>query len=108
MLPNTSSGSGPYSVIATPQFRLDWNRAVAGGLINRELAAGLLELVRELLAANPYRHPLFPSAGEPVDMRWFDLYGGRRNPRVEIWYSIVEDDRLVHLVAVAAIHSGQQ
>lgn len=104
-LPNTSSGASPYSVITTPQFLNDWRQAVVGGFIIPEREAGLLELVLEMLAQNPYRHRSFPPADEPVDMRWFDLYGGRQDPKVEVWYSILEDDRMVHLVAVAVIHS---
>ena len=102
---NTSSGAGHYSVVAIPQFRNDWRQAVDDGFIAQEREASLLALLREMLAENPYRHQSFHFDDEPVDMRWFDLYGGRRDPRVEVWYSILEDDRIVHLVAVVVIHS---
>ena len=102
----SSSGSNPYSLIETPQFRNDWTRAVANGVIDRQIAAGLLAIVPEMLATAPYRHPLFDAPGQPVDLRWLDLFPGSQNPRVEIWYSIVEDDRLVYLVAVEVIYSN--
>ena len=91
-----------------PQFQRDWRRAVAEGFIEPERQAGLLELITEILTNDPYRYPLFPVDDQPVDMRWFDLYGSRRNPRVEIWYSVLEDDRLVHLVAVVVIYAQPQ
>ena len=104
---NTPSGSGRYTLIDTPQFQMGWTRALSSGAIDPCIAERLLWLIYDMLASNPHRFPLFPSAGEPVEMRWFDLFPGSRNPQVQIWYAVVEDDQQVHLVSVELIYPTQ-
>ena len=104
---NTPSGSGRYTLIDTPQFQAGWERALSIGAIDAGVAERLLGIIYDMLSSDPYRFPLFPSAGEPVDMRWLDLFPGSRNPQVQIWYAVVEDDREVHLVSVELIYPAQ-
>ncbi len=103
----SSSGANPYNLVETPQFRKRWSLAVSSRAINPSIAERLLRVIRHILTEDPYRYPLFPASGEAVDIRWLDLFPGS-NPRVEIWYSIAEDDRLVYLVSVEIVHSNQR
>ena len=90
----TSPGdSRRYRVIYTAPFEADWQRAQErGDLDSIRDAQGLLAL-RRRLEENPYFIPAL--RGLPADLRVFPV-----NPNVDLWYSIVEDDRIVYMETV--------
>ncbi|MYC33381.1 MAG: hypothetical protein F4X64_09420 [Chloroflexi bacterium] len=96
-----------YYVRSTEQFDESWAAAVRSGLIDSEVDGVRLESLAAFLAVDPRHFELFIAPGERVDMRWapFALTG---NVRVEIWYSIVEDDLAVYLESVETIRPPQQ
>ena len=91
-----------YRVVETLQFRRLWQSAVNAGIID-SVAASLLQGLSRLLASDPYYFPPFETGGEPIGLRWINFIGGS-SVRVEIWYSVVEDDRCVYLESVEIIY----
>lgn len=87
------SDSRRYRVIYTAPFADEWQRAQERGYLHSiRDAQGLLTLRRQL-EENPYFIPAL--RGLPADLRVF-----RVSPGVDLWYSIVEDDRIVYMETV--------
>lgn len=82
-----------YRVIYTAPFEDAWQKAQERGYLDSiRDAQGLLAL-RRRLEENPYFVPA--QRGLPSDLRVFPV-----NRNVDLWYSIVEDDRIVYMEAV--------
>lgn len=99
--------SNRYNVFTTDQFEHLWRDAVDGGVIASEVGSSQLESLISFLSNDPYYFPSMETVGEPVDIRRLDFMPDA-NPMVEIWYSVVEDDRAVHLISVELIYPAQQ
>ena len=74
-----------------------WQRAVRLGYINPMADPAILMHIRELLARSPYTMRQ-PPHDVPANRRRIQL-----NPRVWLWYSVIEDDRTVHLESVRIV-----
>lgn len=98
---------GRYNVFTTTQFEDLWQRALSNGFIDPLVGSSQLEELISFLSADPYYFPLIDTAGEPVDLRRLNFISGGPT-RVEIWYSVVEDDKAVYLVTVEVILPAQQ
>lgn len=96
-----------YRVFTTEQFEALWQDAVDLGVIAAEVGHNQLERLISFLSYDPYYFAPMETAGEPVDMRRVDFMPDA-NPRVEIWYSVVEDDRAAFLMSVELISPAQQ
>lgn len=94
-----------YRIITTEQFEELWQRAIDAGVIDAEVGLSQLDSLSAFLAVDPYYFPLIDAAGEAIDMRSMVFMPG--TTRVEIWYSIVEDDRSVYLVSVEIYYPPQ-
>ncbi len=88
--------ANPYSIRETEQFDAQWRRAVRLGYVNPMVDPATLIQFREWLAQDPYITPRRPNA--PANLRQIAL-----NPRVQLWYSIIEDDRTVWLESVRIV-----
>ena len=86
-----------YQVRETEQFDAEWRRAVRLGYINPMADPAILAQIRERLAQNPYSI-LRLRNDTPLNVRRVEL-----NLGVELWYSIIEDDRTVWLESVRII-----
>ena len=87
----------PYRVLETEQFDAQWQRAMRLGYINPMADPAILMHIRELLAHRPYTMRR-PPHDVPANRRRIQL-----NPRVWLWYSVIEDDRTVHMESVRII-----
>jgi len=96
-----------YNVRRTEQFDESWDEAVTAGVVAPLVDAARLESLAAFLAIDPRYFDLFGAPGESVDMRWLPFLS-TGNVRVEIWYSVVEDDLVVYLESVEIIHPPQQ
>lgn len=94
-----------YRIAETTQFSGLWQSAVDSGVID-PVAESNLEGLVHFLSLNPYYFPLFDTAGESTGLRWVDFIPGS-TVRVEIWYSVVEDDLTVYLEIVQVIYPSQ-
>lgn len=94
-----------YRVIETVQFSDLWQSATESGVIE-PVEISRLQGLAEFLSLEPYRFPLFENTGEPIGLRWVNFVTGSRD-RVEIWYSVVEDDLCVYLESVEVIPQRQ-
>lgn len=93
----TPDSSHRYNVRETAQFTAEWRRATLLGYLNPTTDPELLEQVKEWLRENPYMIRQLPG-GVPANRRRIRLSSG-----VELWYSIIEDDRVVLLENVLRI-----
>lgn len=96
-----------YSVFRTEPFDETWRQAVDQGVIDAEAGEALLWSLVRFLAVNPRYYSMFDAPGERVDLRWLSFITTEFF-RVEIWYSVVEDDLCVYLESVEIIHRAQQ
>ena len=96
-----------YNVCSTEQFDDSWAAAVRAGVIDSEVDGDKLESLAAFLAVDPRHFQLFVAPGESVDMRWAP-FAMADNVRVEIWYSVLEDDLTVYLESVEIIRSPEQ
>ena len=96
-----------YNVFTTEQFERLWENAVDVGVIDAAVGKIQLDGLISLLAIGPYDFRSEDTIGEFVDIRRVDFMPDA-NPSVEIWYSVVEDDRAVYLVSVELIYPAQQ
>ena len=92
-LPNDAN---PYDVRETEQFDVEWRHAVRLGYIDPMVDPAALMQIRQRLAQDP--HYIQQSPNVPANVRQAAL-----NPRVQLWYSIIEDDRTVWLESVRII-----
>ena len=96
-----------YNVHSTDQFDETWRRAICDGVIDPEVGEDLLVALAGFLAADPKHFETFDAPGESVDLRWIHFIT-TQTVRVEIWYSVVEDDLRVYLESVEVIPRSQQ
>ena len=89
-------GYMPYDVRETEQFADDWRRAVRLGYLNPMVHPDALLQIKISLALDPYI--VLPIPGETVGVRRIRL-----TESVGLWYGIIEDDRVVDLLAVRII-----
>lgn len=89
----------PYGVLTTEQFDELWQRGIDAGVIDAAVGESQLNHLIRFLSVNPYYYSLLDAAGEAVAYRRLNFMPGVTTG-VEIWYSIVEDDRLVYLESV--------
>lgn len=99
-------GSNRYEVFTTEQFENLWQNAVDIGVIDAAVGQSQLDNLIMFLSVDPYQIRPVDTVGEFVDMRRVDFMPDA-SPTVEIWYSVVEDDRAVHLVSVELIYPAQ-
>ena len=92
----------PYNIRRTEQFDRLWQDAIAAGVLDKQVDETRWLGFQRLISNDPYRFPLFEAGSERVDLRWADFITGV-NLAVQIWYSIVEDDRTVYLESVEVI-----
>ena len=96
-----------YRVYRTEQFEELWSRSIVDGMVDAESGEANLEGLARFLAFDPRYFPEFEAAGEQIDLRWAPFLR-TETYRVEIWYSVVEDDLSVYLESVEIIHRPQQ
>lgn len=96
-----------YNVLSTAQFDESWRRAVLTGVIDPTVGEADLESLAALLSVDPRYFETFDAPGESVDLRWVH-FANSDNVRVEIWYSVVEDDLTVYLESVEIVYRSQQ
>ncbi len=84
-----------YTVIETltGQFRDNWNEAVQRGYLNPGQAANDLEWLKLTLGRDPYQ-------GTLADGDFWVLSYQQPGWRIDFWYHVIEDDRIVELTAV--------
>lgn len=95
-----------YRIITTEQFEELWRRAINAGVIDPQADRSQLDSLADFLSVDPYYFSLIDPAGEAIDLRWLTFTHGTTT-RVEIWYSIVEDDRSVYLVSIEIYYPPQ-
>ena len=96
-----------YRVYRTEQFEELWSRSIADGMVDAEVGETNLEGLARFLTVDPRYFPEFEAEGEQIDLRWARFLT-TETYRVEIWYSVVEDDLCVYLESVEIIHRAQQ
>jgi hypothetical protein len=96
-----------YNVYWTQQFEETWRQAISEGLINAEAGEARLESLATFLSVDPRYYAMFDAPGERVDLRWVNFITAE-TLRIEVWYSVVEDDLCVYLESVEIIHRPQQ
>ncbi len=89
-----------YNVRETAQFTAEWRRATLLGYLNPTDDLALLDQVKEWLREDPYMIGQLPG-DVPVNRRRIRL-----SPGVQLWYSIIEDDRVALLENVLRIDSN--
>ena len=95
-----------YRVYRTEQFEELWSRSISDGMVGAEVGETNLEGLSRFLSIDPRYFPEFESAGERIDLRWAPFLRTEAY-RVEIWYSILEDDLTVYLESVEVIYPAQ-
>jgi hypothetical protein len=95
-----------YQVFTTTQFDELWKAAIEINAIEPASGQTKLEGLILLLSRDPHCFPAFEAPGEVIDLRWVNFQPDS-NPRVEIWYEVVEDDLQVYLTAVELIQPNQ-
>lgn len=91
----------------TEQFEELLSRSIADGMVDAATGETNLGGLARFLAVDPRYFPEFEAAGEQIDLRWAPFLR-TETYRVEIWYSVVEDDLSVYLESVEVIHRPQQ
>ena len=99
MLPRSPDGEGRYNVIYTEPFQDEWQTALEQGYLGQIDATRALLALRRRLEQTPYLTG--PKSGMPANRRVFPI-----SRDVEVWYTVVEDDRLVYMEAVVIISAG--
>ena len=95
-----------YNVFTTEQFEELWRRSIGSGVIDAAVGQNRLDSLISFLSVDPYRFPSFDTVGEFVDMRYVNFMPNA-SPAVEIWYSVVEDDKAVILISVELNYPAQ-
>lgn len=95
-----------YSVYRTEQFDETWGQAVSRGIIDAEVGEALLESLVAFLSVDPRYYPMFDAPGERVDLRWANFLG-TETLRIQVWFSVVEDDLCVYLESLETIYRPQ-
>lgn len=90
-------GSVRYRVEESPHFGQDWSRGVAEGWITSTPDASTLQVIKEHLANKPWSGQNLPGLPENVRSNRFPRSVAYDQGRVTLWYSIIEDDRIVVL-----------
>ena len=91
-----------YEVRETPEFQADWRLGMELGYINPMTDPPDLLFFKRLLAERPYSGRQLP--GVPYNVRSFAFPRINGPPILHLWYSIVEDDRIVYLEALYHIN----
>ena len=99
-------GDRRYRVFTTAQFDELWEAAIEINAIEPASGQAKLDGLILLLSRDPHYFPAFEAPGEAIDLRWVNFQPDS-NPRVEIWYEVVEDDLQVYLTAVELIQPNQ-
>ena len=100
-LPNDQS---LYDVRETERFRTDWEHGVAVGYINPVTDASDLLFYKRRLAERADLGKQLPDT--PINLRSIAFPRIVGPPVIELWYSIVEDDRAVYLESIGLIQAG--
>ena len=87
----------------TEQFEELWRQSISGGMVDAVTGETNLGALARFLAVDPRYFPEFEAEGEQIDLRWAPFLR-TETYRVEIWYSVVEDDLCVYLESVEVIH----
>ena len=87
----------------TEQFEELWRRSISDGTVDAEVGETNLDGLSRFLSVDPRYFPEFEAAGERIDLRWAP-FQRTETYRVEIWYSVAEDDRCVYLESLEIIH----
>lgn len=95
-----------YRVYRTEQFEELWNRSIADGMVDAEAGETNLEGLARFLAVDPRYFPEFEAEDEQIDLRWTPFLR-TETYRVEVWYSVVEDDLSVYLESLEVIPRSQ-
>ena len=90
----------------TEQFEELWNRSIADGMVDAEAGETNLEGLARFLAVDPRYFPEFEAEDEQIDLRWTPFLR-TETYRVEVWYSVVEDDLSVYLESLEVIPRSQ-
>ena len=85
------NGGQLFEIREALTFGESWSRAVIAGHINPMTESPTLLHIKGLLARNPYLGG--EDVTSPANHRRIRL-----TPNINIWYSIVEDDRVIYLV----------
>ena len=96
-----------YRVFRTEQFDELWCQSISDGSVDAEVGEVSLERLSQFLSVDPRYFPEFDAADEQIDLRWAPFLRTEAY-RVEVWYSVVEDDLAVYLESVEVIPSSQQ
>ena len=95
------NGGQLFEIREAPTFGESWSRAIVAGHINPMTESPTLLHIKGLLARNP--HLGGQDVNSPANYRRIRLI-----PNVNIWYSIVEDDRVIYLEVVSIPDPGRQ
>ena len=96
-----------YRVFRTEQFDELWSQSTSDGSVDGEVGEANLQRLSQFLSVDPRYFPEFDAADERIDLRWAPFLRTEAY-RVEVWYSVVEDDLSVYLESVEVIPSSQQ
>ena len=98
--------SSRYNVYTTQQFEELWSHAVDLGVIDAAVDESQLDGLISFLSVDPCHFRPVDTVGEFVDVRRIGFMPSA-NPTVEVWYSVVEDDKAVILISVELIYPAQ-
>ncbi len=90
-----------FDVRETDQFAADWQRGEELGYINPMTDSADLLYFKQRLARRPYSGRRLPDT--PVDLYSLPFPRLVGPPIIELWYSVVEDDRAVYLESVLRV-----
>ena len=76
-------------------------------MVDAEAGEKTLESLARFLAVDPRYFPEFEAEGEQFNLRLAPFLR-TETYRVEVWYSVVEDDLCVYLESLEVIHRAQQ
>ena len=96
-----------YRVFRTEQFDKLWRQSISNGTVDAEAGESNLKGLSQFLSVDPRYFPKFDAADEAIDLRWAPFLRTEAY-RVEVWYSVVEDDLCVYLESVEIIYRSQQ
>lgn len=101
----TARHGGPYRVVRSPGFQLQWRQALDDGRIPPGRENSLERICSDVLARSPWIGATRP--GRPGNYRTVLIPRlTYRIPEIEIGYTIVEDDMIVSLEDVLSISAS--